>query len=472
MKVQEVTSIDTHVVVIGAGLTGLTTAYWLSRSQIPVHVVEQDTRLGGQIQTNHINNYIYETGPTTGSVSTPEVAELMSDLAITSGGACVLETAPDSSKRRLIWKGDRFHDLPASPVGGLTTPLFRWTDKLRILGEPWRKKGNDPDESVGALARRRLGRSFVDYAVDPFISGVYAGNPDTLVTRYALPKLYRLEQDYGSFIRGAIAKMKEPKTERDRLATKKVFSARGGLSHIPMAEAETIGMEHISLGASMVKVEPMDNGWRTTYQTAEGSYAIHSQYVVTTCGAYNLPALLSFIDEQRMTAIASLTYAPVMEVNVGMSDTYGGDYIAFGGLVPSVEHRRILGILFPSACFTQRAPKGGALFSFFIGGMRHPEIFDLSDEEIEALVTEELHTMLGFPAEAVPDFIHISRHRKAIPQYDVTSGRRFEAVESIERQYPGLVVAGNLRDGIGMAHRITQATHIAKEIINTTKHKS
>ena len=139
--------------------------------------------------------------------------------------------------------------------------------------------------------------------------------------------------------------------------------------------------------------------------------------------------------------------------------------------MPTIEHRRVLGILFPSACFTQRAPEGGALFSFFIGGIKHPEILDLSDEEIETLVTEELHTMLGFPAEAVPDFIHISRHRKAIPQYDVTTGMRLEAVESIERQYQGLFVAGNLRDGIGMAHRITQATHIAKEIIHTIKNQ-
>lgn len=466
-KVQKDNSINTQVVIIGAGLTGLTTAYWLSKKGISVHVVEADTRIGGQIQTNHRNDYIYETGPTTGSVSTPEVAELMNDLAITSGGACVLETAPDSSKRRLIWKGNRFHDLPSSPVGGLTTPLFRWTDKLRILGEPWRKKGSDPDESVGSLARRRLGDSFVDYAVDPFISGVYAGNPDTLVTRYALPKLYRLEQDYGSFIRGAIAKMKEPKSDRDRLATKKVFSARGGLSHIPQAEAEAVGMEHISLGAAHVRVKPADDGWHTTFQTEDGAVTIHSRYVVTTCGAYNLPELLPFIDEERMSAIASLTYAPVMEVNVGMPDTFGGDYIAFGGLVPTVEKKRVLGILFPSACFSQRAPEGGALFSFFIGGIKHPEMLDLSDEEIERLVIGYLHEMLKFPAEAAPDFIHISRHRHAIPQYDVNSGRRFEAVGQIERAYQGLILGGNLRDGIGMAHRITQATNIAKEIIKS-----
>ena len=187
-------SLSADVVVIGAGLTGLTTAYWLRRAGVRVKVVEAQSRIGGQIQTNHINDYIIETGPTTGSVSTPEVAELMADLKETSGGRCLLETAPDAAKRRLIWKGGRFHDLPSSPIGGLTTPLFRFSDKLRILGEPWRKPGTDPDESVGSLACRRLGRSFVDYAVDPFVSGVYAGNPDTLVTRYALPKLYNLNR--------------------------------------------------------------------------------------------------------------------------------------------------------------------------------------------------------------------------------------------------------------------------------------
>ena len=467
---QSVDSIDTQVVVIGAGLTGLTTAYWLKRNDVSVHIVETDTRIGGQIQTNHKNYFKYETGPTTGSVSTPEVAELMDDLATTSGGQCVIETALDSSKRRLIWKGNRFHDLPSNPIGGLTTPLFSLTDKFRILGEPWRKKGTDPDESVGALARRRLGKSFVDYAVDPFVSGVYAGDPDRLTTRYALPKLYNLEQNYGSFIRGAIAKMKEPKSDRDRLATKKIFSARGGLSHIPQAEADYVGHDHISLGASQVSVRPTDSGWQTSFLNAEGKQCtIRSRYVVTTCGAYRLPALLPFIDEKRMEPIARLVYAPVMEVNVGMSDTYGGDYIAFGALVPTVERKRILGILFPSAMFSQRAPEGGALFSFFIGGIKHPELLDLSDAEVEELVTRHLHDMLKFPAEAKPDFIAISRHHRAIPQYGKDSGQRFEAVSSIQQQYPGLILGGNLRDGIGMGHRITQATTIANEIIGKIK---
>lgn len=454
------------VMVVGAGLTGLTTAYRLSEAGQKVHVVERQARVGGQIRTFRADGFVFESGPTTGSVSTPEVAELMSALAVSSGGKCQLETAPDSAKRRLIWKGDRFHDLPSGPLSAITTPLFRFSDKLRILGEPWRKKGTDPDESVGSLARRRLGKSFVDYAVDPFLSGVYAGNPDTLITRYALPKLYNLEQNYGSFIRGSIAKAKEPKTDRDRLTTKKVFSAVGGLSNIPEAEAAAVGYEHISLGVKDVRVMPSEEGWLTTFVDHEGQpRQMLSRYVVTTCGAYSLPQLLPFAAKEQMDKIASLHYAPVMEVAVGVRNDWGGDYCAFGGLVPTCEHKHLLGILYPSSCFQGRAPQGGVLFSYFMGGVKHPELLDLSDNEIEQYVVRYFHEMLKFPSQVEPDLIRIFRHKRAIPQYEVSSGERFAAVESLQQQYPGLIIGGNLRDGIGMAHRITQAARIAAEII-------
>jgi len=462
--------IKADVVVVGAGLTGLTIAYWLSRNGVNVHVVEKRQHVGGQIATHQEKGFVFESGPTTGSVSTPEVAELMADLEKTSGGKCVLETAPDAAKRRYIWKGDHFRELPSGLVSAISTPLFTFSDKLRILGEPWRKPGTDPDESVGSLARRRLGRSFVDYAVDPFLSGVYAGNPDTLVTRYALPKLYALEQNYGSFVKGSIAKAKEPKTDRDRLATKKVFSARGGLGNIPHAEAAFVGYDHISLGVKNVSIQPKGEAWETSFIDSEGNACeAVSREVVTTCGAYCLPELLPFVDEQLRTAISSLHYAPVMEVNVGIKNTQGLDYNAFGGLVPSLEKRRVLGILFPSACFEGRAPKGGALFAFFIGGVKHPEMLQMSDEEVRQLVTEEIHQMLKYPAEIEPELISISRHEHAIPQYEASTGQRLKAVKDLEQAYKGLTIAGNLRDGIGMGHRMTQATNIANMIINNLK---
>ena len=448
---------ERFVVVIGAGLTGLTTAFHLKRKGYQVLVLEKQDRVGGQIQTHTQDGFTFESGPNTGVVSFPEVAELFQAL----DGRCQIEIARESSKRRLIWKGKRFHALPSGPLQAVTTPLFTLKDKFRILGEPWRKRGQDPDESVGSLAQRRLGRSFYDYAVDPFVSGVYAGDPMKLITRYALPKLYRLEANYGSFVRGAMAKRKEPKSERDRLATRKVFSSLGGLQNMVDALAQDLD---IVTGARDIQVHPASNHtWRVTYNGDANQVLCH--HVVTTVGAYALPALLPFIPEGLMQPISSLYYAPVIQVCVGVCNAKGHTVPAFGGLVPSKEGKQVLGILFPSECFVQRAPEGGALYSYFMGGARHADYMEKSDDEIRDLVVDAFHSMLHYPHDVEPDMIRIFRHERAIPQYGIDSGARLEAISLIEQQYPGLVLAGNMRDGIGMGNRIYQAAEIA-EVLN------
>ena len=441
--------------MIGAGLTGLSTAFHLHRQGRDVVILEKADRVGGQIHTYHENGFTFESGPNTGVVSFPEVAELFQMLE----GSCQLEIARESSKRRLIWKGNRFHELPCSPVSAITTPLFRLSDKFRILGEPWRKKGTDPDEPVGALAARRLGKSFYEYAVDPFVSGVYAGDPMKLTTRYALPKLYNLEANYGSFIRGAIAKAKEPKTDRDRLATKKVFSAVGGLQRLVEALSKDL---RIITSANNLKVMPTADGqWSCTYN---GTEEIVCRKVVTTVGAYALPALLPFIPEAQMQKMSNLFYAPIIQVILGVKNARGLDFPAFGGLVPSKEQKRVLGILFPSSCFEQRCPDGGALYSYFIGGARHTDYLQKSDDEIREITLEAFHSMLKYPADMQPDLLRIFRHEHAIPQYWSDSGERFATIEALQQQYPGLILAGNMRDGIGMGNRIHQGATIASSI--------
>lgn len=442
-------------VVIGAGLTGLSTAFHLSSRHTDTIVLEKESRIGGQIRTYTENGFTFESGPNTGVVSFPEVAELFQQLK----GRCKLEIARESSKRRLIWKGTRFHALPSGLKSAITTPLFTLSDKFRILGEPWRKKGTDPNEPVGALACRRLGKSFYEYAVDPFVSGVYAGDPMKLTTRFALPKLYRLEAEHGSFIRGSIAKAREPKTDRDRLATKKVFSAVGGLQRMIEAMAQDL---QIITNAKDIKVMPKGDGlWQVTYN---GQEKIECRHVVTTVGAYALPDLLPFIDQERMQKMSNLFYAPIIQVCVGIKDARGLTTPAFGGLVPSKEQKRVLGILFPSECFVGRAPEGGALYSYFIGGARHSDYLKKTDDEIREIVLEAFHSMLGYPADVEPDLLQIFRHEKAIPQYWSDSGERFQTIEELEKQYPGLILAGNMCDGIGMGNRIYQGAQVAKKI--------
>jgi len=165
-----------------------------------------------------------------------------------------------------------------------------------------------------------------------------------------------------------------------------------------------------------------------------------------------------------MDKISNLRYAPMVQASVGIKDTGGLRFNAFGGLVPSVEKQDVLGILFPSACFQGRVSQSGALFSFFIGGMRNSHLTRLPEDELRELILKNFHSMLKFPATASPDLIRIFKHSKAIPQYEQNSGERLKTIETIQTRYPGLILAGNIRNGIGMADRILQATNISKEI--------
>ncbi|MCA1747159.1 MAG: protoporphyrinogen oxidase, partial [Bacteroidales bacterium] len=272
------------VVVIGAGLTGLTAAFYLVKAGLSVAVIEKEERIGGVIRTIHKDGFTLEAGPNTGVFSTPELVRLFDDL----GDRCAPEFANSKGKQRWIWKGGQWHPLPSGLRSAITTPLFSWYDKFRILAEPFRKRGTDPYESVAQLVRRRMGKSYLEYAVDPFISGIYAGDPDRLVTQFALPKLYRLEQEYGSFIRGAAKKRKEPKDELTRRATREVFSVKGGLQELIEAIGEVIGRENFWLGAGGLKVRRSGEKYISKFTRNGKEEVIEADRVVTTTGGYAL----------------------------------------------------------------------------------------------------------------------------------------------------------------------------------------
>ncbi len=446
-------------VIVGAGLTGLSTAYYLKKKGLDVLVIEKGQRPGGVIQTFRQDGFVYEAGPNTGVLSHPEAAELFEDL----DGDCRLEIANPEAKRRLIWKSGGWHALPGGPVSALKTPLFSFRDKFGILCEPFRAKGKDPLETVGDMVVRRLGRSYLDYAVDPFISGIYAGDPSRLVTKYALPKLYALEQNYGSFIRGAIRKRSEPKDERIRKASREVFSAEGGLGSLIGALVVQLGAERIWTGVSDASVARAGDQFEVTVQVDGAARKIRTPRVISTIDAAGLPELFPFIDKASFSGILTLEYSAVVQAIAGFKLWKGMKLNAFGGLVPSKEKRDILGVLFTSSFLKNRAPAGGALLSVFLGGYRRPELTRLTDMEIRELVFREISETLEVE-DPDPELFRIFRYPRAIPQYGVSSPKRLEAIQDIEEQYPGLYLAGAVRDGIGMADRIRQARLTATEV--------
>jgi len=454
-------TIQKDAVIIGAGLTGLSTAFYLKKAGLSVAVIEKAGRTGGVIQSHSENGFLFESGPNTGVIAYPEVVELFDDLK----DEAELITANPKAKRRLIWKGKKWHDIPSGLFSAISTPLFTLNDKFRVLGEPWRKPGTNPMENLSDFVRRRLGNSFLDYAVDPFVSGVYAGDTDYLIPKYALPKLYNLEQQYGSFIKGTMAKAKEKKKNpRLKKATKEVFSAKGGLQHLTEALTKAIGIENIYLNCQETVIDSAENGY--TISTIQNGETLHiqSNSVVCTIGAYALPQLLPFISEKELAPITQLNYAKVVQAILGFNNWQGININAFGGLVPSKEQKKILGVLFSSSFFEGRAPENGALLSVFLGGVRKPEQIDMSDLELKEMLSKELPPMMGLD-DFSPDLIKIFRYPYAIPQYGADSKERFETIQRLQQQYPGLILAGNIRNGIGMADRIMQAKTIVEELI-------
>jgi oxygen-dependent protoporphyrinogen oxidase len=457
-------TVKTEVIIIGAGLTGLTTGFYLKKAGIDFRIIEKSGKTGGVIQTVSKDGFVYETGPNTGVVSWPEMAELFEDL----NGKCELEIADPSAKRRLVWKNGKWHALPSGLLSAVGTPLFSWYDKFRILGEPWRAKGTDPNEKLADMVKRRLGKSFLEYAVDPFVSGIYAGDANELVTKYALPKLYRLEQDYGSFIKGTIQKAKLPKTDRDKKATREVFSAKGGLGQMIGALTEAIGSENILLNAQETLIKPVENGFQIQVTTDHQMHSFGSAKVITTSGGYALENVLPFLTKEELAPFNQLKYAAVVQVLLGFKNWKGMSLKAFGGLVPGKENKNILGVLFTSSFFEKRAPQGGALLSVFMGGTKRPDIFAMDDSKIKSVLEKELPGMLGIE-KLNPDVMQICRYPKAIPQYTETSELRFKMIEKLQEKYHGLVLAGNIRDGIGMADRVKQGRTIAEEVAKSLR---
>ena len=449
---------QTDIIILGSGITGLTCAHYLSKKNHSFLVIDKQPRIGGVISTAKENGFVYETGPNTGVISNPDVANLFDELK----EYMTLEVANDKANKRYVLKNGKWQALPSGLFGGIATPLFSWKDKFRLLGEPFRSPGTNPDENLADMVKRRMGKSFLNYAVDPFILGIYAGDPAQLVPKYALPKLYNLEQNYGSFIGGSIKKKREQNDPEAKKATGKIFSAKGGLSFFVDALHKSIGADKFITGAQQITIEKIDHGYLLKGVDSNGSaIEIQAQKIVSTVGGYAIRNLFPFFDAEHLANIEKLHYTRVIEVAIGFNNWKGIPLDAFGALIPHLEKRDILGIMFMSSLFEERSPKNGALITVFIGGVRRQDLCDLNVDGVKKLVETELKDLLGL-ADFNPDLFKIMRHSNAIPQYRADSKSRYESIETLQNRYPGLILAGNIRDGIGIADRIKQERPLPK----------
>jgi oxygen-dependent protoporphyrinogen oxidase len=444
------------VVVVGAGISGLTAAFRLRRGGLRVAVLEAAARAGGAIETFSEDraggDWRFEMGPNTVLASDESVGRLIRDAGLDGEK---LAAAPNA-RRRYLYKGGALVPLPGGPPGLLATPLFSAGAKLRLLREPW--IGPPPagvEETIAQFVRRRLGREVLDYAVGPFVSGVYAGDPERLSARWAVPKIHALEREHGSLIRGALAL---GKAKRKEAAPGGMISFREGLEELPRRLAREIG--DVRTGVSVESVTPHAGGF--TVATSAGPVA--ARRVVLAVPADAAARLLEAATAGASRALAEIPYAAVALVSLGWRrEEVGHPLDGFGFLVPRREGLRLLGCLFPSQLFPGRAPQGHVALAAFAGGRTDPELAGWDEERIAATLIGELRTPLSLRGE--PAFQLVRRWPRAIPQYEVGHGRFVECAQEIETALPGLRLAGNYLGGISVPDCIRNATALAEEML-------
>jgi protoporphyrinogen/coproporphyrinogen III oxidase len=450
-----------HIPVIGGGISGLACAWRLKQLGLPVLLLERSSRFGGVIDTVDQDSFRFDIGPQS-FMNTPAVAELIDELGLRGE---LLQADPRAP--RYILKHGRLVPAPLSPPQLFLTPLLSVGTKLRILTEPFRRsRPPDADESIAAFVRRKFGPDLLANLVAPFVSGVWAGDPEKLSLASSFPSVRQLEERYGSVIRGQMKQRRKNGVGRPSLC-----NFPGGLKRLVDTLAAKLG-ESAFTGAELVTIRASSGSkprtFELTYKLGGALQSLTSTALVLATPSDDTARLLSDIAPGFGDSLGRIEYAGVAQVSAG----YGLEQInywnaekgleGFGFLVPRTEGLRLLGTVWNSSLFGERAPTGMATFTSFLGGATDPEILSKTSDQIAAIANSELATVLGITGE--PAGQHVSCWRRALPQYNIGHQNVVSAVRNLTARTPGVFLAGNYFAGPAIGACIENAKEVARNV--------
>lgn len=452
-------SSNSLIAVLGGGISGLTAAYALMCQGHQVVVLDRGATPGGRIHTEQRDGFLVEHGPNSMISPAPGAEELIASLGL--GGERIDKGS--GVRHRYLVRGGRAHALPLDPLGFFSSGFFSLRGRLRMLAEPFVRRGPH-DESVAAFVRRRFGQELLDYVFDPLVGGIYAGNPENLGMSALLPRLKQLEQRYGSVVRGVAAKALAGMDPRFDPRRRNLFSFEQGMASLPRKLAATLGARLWS----GVRVEGLraeaDGGFHLSLRDHDSATSMRVDGVVVALPAYAAARVLAPLAPSAAEALASIEHPPLAVVALG----YRRAQIAhpldgLGVLTPAVERRKVLGFLFSSTLFAHRAPDGHILLTAYVGGARQPELALLPRGDLIAMVRAEAASLLGASGE--PVFDSLRYWRQSLPQPDLGHSLRIDALSELENEYPGLVVTGNYVSGVSTSACIDSAVASAGRIV-------
>ena len=437
------------VAVLGAGATGLAAAYRLAQRGFRVRLFEASGRVGGAVRTEITDGWLIESGPNSMLAGDPALAALIDELGL----AGERMAANPAAKNRYIVRRGQAVAAPVSPPAFLGTPLFSFGAKLRLFGDLFmRPRTRTDDISLEDFIAGHFGQELVHYGLNPFVGGVYAGNPKQLSARHSFPQLWELEQKHGSIIRGQIAAAKARKASGKPKPAGGIISFRRGLEALPQALDARLPTGTLSLHARIDAIVP-GGTWSVVWRDAQAVGGPQIEQFDAVVTALPAPALAQLrfgtTGDRPLAALESIEHPPVASLFLG----YRRDQVAhpldgFGVLAPEIEKRSVLGILFSSSLFPHRAPDGHVALTVMVGGARQPEIARLAPDALLATVQRDLRELLG--VNGAPIFQRHAFWPKAIPQYNLGYGRMLETMATTERNHPGLFIGGQARDGIAL----------------------
>jgi len=476
-----------RIAIIGGGIAGLAAAYELEKarsagSPVEYSLFESRDRLGGSLASETVDGAVLEKGPDSFLTEKPAAAELCRELGL--GGE--LLPSNDSARKTYILVKNRLVALPdglmflvpTKLVPTALTRLFSVSTKIRMALEllhPPRPSGL-PDESVAALVERHFGSEAVDRLADPLLSGIYGGDAAQLSARTVLPRLVEMETQYGSLTRGMLAAHRKMhamtkssnQSANRNAAPRPIFTAlRGGMQQLVDALTARLNPTSLRIATPVTSIRKSEEGWSVESLGKTDFF----DAVIVASPAWAAAAMLSNVDAQLGEELNAIPYSSSITVNLVYDESQLGPLPdGFGFLVPASEGRAMLACTFVHRKFLGRTPPGKAVLRAFLGGMRNDSLLTDTDEALVSIVRRELSEILGektIGIDIAPERTQVSRWRRAMAQYSVGHQDRIARIAARVAALPGLRLAGNAYDGIGIPDCIRLGRKAAKELAAT-----